>query len=318
MSIMVSIICNTYNQESYIKQAIESLINQKTDFEYEIIIHDDASTDSTTNIVKEYASRYPDLIIPIIETENQYSKEVDILLDIELPIVNGKYFALCEGDDYWIDSLKLQKQVDYMEQHPNCTLCIHKAIKVSKEGRNIGTYGEFSGSGIIPIETVIKFGGAFCATNSILAPTRLLKSVPKYLINYSIDYFWQIYLAGEGYTYCFMDKMSAYRVNSNGSWTQRTRNDIDFCLKHFKHMCDNLKLYDMETEFKYHELIQDMYLNYLYKYYVAKGEFQELKKEPLKTYVKKLTLKEKIKLYLKHYFPNIFETISKMRQNIFE
>ena len=111
----VSICCITYNHENFIGQAIESFLMQKTSFPIEILIHDDASTDKTADIIREYELKYPDIIKPIYQTENQYSKGVSISATYQYPRALGKYIALCEGDDYWTDSLKLQKQVDFLE-----------------------------------------------------------------------------------------------------------------------------------------------------------------------------------------------------------
>lgn len=99
---------------------------QKTTFRFEAIVHDDASTDGTADIIREYAERYPEIIKPIFETENQYSKHDGSLNRIVGEKLVGKYVAMCEGDDYWTDESKLQKQVDYMESHSNCSLCFHK------------------------------------------------------------------------------------------------------------------------------------------------------------------------------------------------
>ena len=96
---------------------------QKTTFPFEYLIHDDASTDDTADIIREYEIRYPDIIKPIYQTENQYSKKIYIVENIQLPIAQGKYIAICEGDDYWTDPLKLQKQVDFLDTHPDYTLC---------------------------------------------------------------------------------------------------------------------------------------------------------------------------------------------------
>lgn len=115
---VVSICCITYNHESYISQAIDSLLMQETDFPFEIIVHDDASTDGTTEIVLEYAGKYPNIIKPIIQTENQYTKGGLINLRFTFPKAKGEYVALCEGDDYWTDCTKLQKQVQFLEHHP--------------------------------------------------------------------------------------------------------------------------------------------------------------------------------------------------------
>lgn len=115
--LMVTIRCITYNHEPYIRQCLEGFVMQKTNFRFEAIVHDDASTDGTADIIREYAEKYPDIIKPIFETENQYSKHDGSLQRIMNEHTHGKYVAMCEGDDYWIDPYKLQKQVDFLESH---------------------------------------------------------------------------------------------------------------------------------------------------------------------------------------------------------
>lgn len=141
--IMVSICCLTYNHEKFIKDALEGFVNQKTSFKYEILIHDDASTDGTVEIIKEYEKKYPDLIKPIYQKENQYSKKIRATLTYQFPRANGKYIAMCEGDDYWIDENKLQKQFDILEKNNDISLCVHDSIsknyKTNTEKR-IGGY----------------------------------------------------------------------------------------------------------------------------------------------------------------------------------
>lgn len=132
--IMVTVACITYNHAAYIRQAIESFLMQQTNFAIEIIVHDDASTDGTTAIVQEYASRCPGLIIPMIQTENQYSKGIKPLPQIVAPMARGKYIAWCEGDDYWTDPLKLQKQLDYLELHDSCSLVCTKRFVLTTSG----------------------------------------------------------------------------------------------------------------------------------------------------------------------------------------
>jgi len=115
--LMVTIRCITYNHEPYIRQCLEGFVMQKTNFRFEAIVHDDASTDGTAKIIREYAEKYPDIIKPIFEEENQYSKHDGSIARIMYENTHGKYVAICEGDDYWIDPLKLQKQVDFLESH---------------------------------------------------------------------------------------------------------------------------------------------------------------------------------------------------------
>lgn len=125
---LVVIKCFAYNHQSYIRDALEGFINQQTDFRFIAIVHDDASTDSTTDIIKEYAEKYPDIIFPIYEKDNQYSKSdnrLGYLVDEACRVTNAKYIAVCEGDDYWTDPLKLQKQVHIMEQNDDICLTFH-------------------------------------------------------------------------------------------------------------------------------------------------------------------------------------------------
>jgi glycosyltransferase involved in cell wall biosynthesis len=123
---LVSIQCATYNQQAYIARALDGFLKQKTDFPFEVIVHDDASTDETAKIVREYEKRFPHIIKPIYEIENQYSKHDGSLRRIIDKACKGKYFAICEGDDFWTDPLKLQKQIDYLEKNESCGLVYAK------------------------------------------------------------------------------------------------------------------------------------------------------------------------------------------------
>lgn len=129
---LVSICCITYNHASFIRQCLDGFLMQKTSFPFEILIHDDASTDGTADIIREYQAKYPEIIKPILQKENQYSKGVSIT-SLNYERACGKYIAVCEGDDYWTDPEKLQIQFDYMEKHPECSLCFHP-LKILKDG----------------------------------------------------------------------------------------------------------------------------------------------------------------------------------------
>ena len=136
--IMVSICCIVYNHEPYLRQCFDGFVMQQTNFPIEILVHDDASTDLSADIIREYTEKYPDLFKPIYQTENQYSKGVKITMTYQIPRAKGKYIAMCEGDDYWTDPMKLQKQVEFLEEHPDFSLCFHK-VKVWKEKEGIMT-----------------------------------------------------------------------------------------------------------------------------------------------------------------------------------
>lgn len=133
--IMVSVCCLVYNHEPYLRECFDGFVMQKTNFPIEILVHDDASTDHSADIIREYTAKYPDLFKPIYQTENQYSKGIPISATYQFPRARGKYIALCEGDDDWTDPLKLQKQVDFMEEHPVYSLCFHK-VNVESDNKN--------------------------------------------------------------------------------------------------------------------------------------------------------------------------------------
>lgn len=122
---LVSIRCLVYNHEPYLRQCLDGFVMQQTSFPFEAIVHDDASTDGSAAIIREYAEKYPDIIKPIYETENQYRKGT-ILKVLDAAIhPNAKYIAICEGDDYWTDPYKLQIQVDFLEKHHDYSFSVH-------------------------------------------------------------------------------------------------------------------------------------------------------------------------------------------------
>jgi glycosyltransferase involved in cell wall biosynthesis len=147
MQPLVSICCISYNQSTYIRQCIEGFLFQKCNFNYEIIIHDDASTDDTRLIIEDYCKKYPGLFTPIFQDENQYSKGIKPIVRFVYPRARGKYIALCEGDDYWTDPYKLQKQVDFLEANPEYIASFHN-VKVETDIKNIHLYSDFSWNGI--------------------------------------------------------------------------------------------------------------------------------------------------------------------------
>lgn len=148
---LVSILCLAYNQELYIRETLDSFVTQETTFPFEAIVHDDASTDLTTNIIREYAVKYPHIIKPIFQHENQYSKgsQSHMMADINATIsTHSKYIALCEGDDYWSNPLKLQSQTDILQDNPTCGIVWGKARCFNQYNN---TYGDFFGKGIVDV-----------------------------------------------------------------------------------------------------------------------------------------------------------------------
>ncbi len=158
---VVSVCCITYNQKDYIEQAIDSFLMQETDFPFEILIHDDASTDGTAGIVKAYAAKYPNLIRIVLQLENQYSQNTIITPRFLWPIAKGEYIAMCEGDDYWTSPIKLNTQVNIMNQFPDVSMSFHAALVLNENDKDIASeIGQFGDKlKVLSQKYVIKKGG---------------------------------------------------------------------------------------------------------------------------------------------------------------
>jgi len=275
---LVSICCITYNHENYIRDALEGFLMQKTDFPFEIIIHDDASTDATADIIKRFEEKYPDIIKPIYQIENQYSKGKRASL-FTFKAARGKYVALCEGDDYWIDPLKLQKQITEMEKHPECYISFHPAIQRWVDGnRNDSIFGFYSDkTTIFSAEDVIMGGGGFMHTGSIVL-NRL--AIPRIISFFDIaqeasigDYYIQVLGAEHGGALYLPDAMSVYRSGVPGSWSERMRSNpellgISFrsriiCNEKMSDFTENkyTKLFRIKKEELYSDVIRSLYLD---------------------------------------------------------
>ena len=136
---LVSVVCLVYNHEPYLRQCLDGFVSQKTSFPFEILIHDDASRDGSADIIREYEAKYPDLFRPIYQKENQYSKGTNIWASILFPMAKGKYIALCEGDDFWVDPEKLQKEVTILENDPSLAGVFTNNVVVDKDSHIISS-----------------------------------------------------------------------------------------------------------------------------------------------------------------------------------
>lgn len=215
--IMVTIQCTTYNHEPYIRQCLEGFIMQKTNFRFEAIVHDDASTDGTAAIIKEYAEKYPNIIKPIIETENQYSKHDGSIRRIMNEHTHGKYIAICEGDDYWIDPLKLQKQVDVLETDSSIGMVYTKVKLYDDSKRKV--IGSFGGS-YLTFEKLIQKNTI--PTLSVLVRTNLVLTYQQEIHpeKYSWkmgDYPMWLWVSHESKIYFLSEETGVYRVLSESA-----------------------------------------------------------------------------------------------------
>ena len=233
---LVSIICPTYNHESFIREALDGFVMQKTNFPFEIIVHDDASTDSTAQIVKEYEVEYPHLFNNIYQTVNQFSIEVMSVTKILLNAASGKYIACCEGDDYWTDPLKLQKQVDYLENNEDY-VCVGGKVKIldtRNETHKLqydDQYFDYSENQKIPEKAALHIVKLPFHTSTYLFVRNvldfdLLESVFKYSI--SGDVLLLNVLNAKGSIYYINDEFGVQHHNSGGITTMAEYKGLNF------------------------------------------------------------------------------------------
>lgn len=226
--VKVSVWCLAYNHEKYIRKTLEGFVSQKTNFKFEVIINEDASTDSTADIIREYEEKYPDIIKPIYHEENEYSKRLNRISKHLLPRAKGKYVAFCEGDDYWCDDSKLQKQYDIMENDPELSICVHKVQCINEDGSlNSKCFQMDNGSQKISQE---QFAGMLLAVNgypfhtssffvrkSVLSSPEHDKLFGKF--NGDVTILRSSLLSGKAY---YIDEIYSHRrLFSIGSWNER-------------------------------------------------------------------------------------------------
>ena len=316
-NIAVSIICNAYNHEEYIRDALESFVMQKTNFKFEALVHDDASTDKTADIIREYEKKYPDIIKPIYQTENQYSKNVAIGIKYQFPRAKGKYIAVCEGDDYWIDPYKLQKQFNAMEKHPELDVCTHSSMTIDAKSGEILEYTRPSRkNGIIPVEKVINGGGGFVSTNSLFYRAEINKNIPEFRKYLCLDYTVQIHSSLRGGMLYINDCMSAYRYMVQGSWTQRMKADEKKTEEHNKKVTRMLEILNRETQYRYSKTInlhimqnksQDVYNKVLNKQHLEASDYE---------IVKASNIKWKIKIFMHLKLPKLTQTLKEVKRSL--
>jgi glycosyltransferase involved in cell wall biosynthesis len=208
--IMVTVLTATYNHESYIRQCLDGIVMQKTNFRFEAVVHDDASTDKTADIIREYEAKYPDIIKPIYQKTNGFGSERNA--KAKQDATRGKYIAFCEGDDYWTDPLKLQKQVDFLENHNDYAGYAHQSLIIANNQEpRLFKDGVPQNIGVNDI-----LGGRLFHTASVLFRSDVLKLYSNAPLVLSGDRFVNLCIAICGKIYYSEDCMCVYRIISSG------------------------------------------------------------------------------------------------------
>ena len=330
--IQVTVWCSAYNHEKYIRKCLDGMVNQITNFQYEIIVRDDASTDGTQEIIREYIKKYPKLIMPIFEKKNRFKEGLDIHTTYLLPNARGRYIAFCEGDDYWTDMDKLQKQFDALENNQNLTMCVHTAQRISEDEKEL--------LGIIPdkdypamqtgiisndkyTKLIYEYGGYPFHTASYFIRREILRRLSEKEFNRFKkwdDNVLRIALFGNGIFY-YNEIMSIYRINSVSS-------TVNIIKKSAKDKQYGIILQGCEFDIILCDELKGKYKNMIYKSIAERllhsvdlvGSKQMLKDLKMmfngRAYINYLSINQKIKLLGYRLCPNLFSKILKIKQSL--
>lgn len=252
MKPLVSIIFITYNQEGYVAEAIDSFLMQKTNFDFEILIHDDASTDGTINILKSYQNKYPKMINLTLEKENQHSKNNLTFMKDLYSNCKGKYIAVCEGDDFWTDPQKLQKQVNMLEANPEYSICFHPVRVFFENKESKDTIYPKAGFGVTDFTIDNLLRENFIQTNSVMYRKQKYTNLPTNILPF--DWYMHLYHAKFGKIGFINEVMASYRRHNEGLWWE-SYNDknafwVNNATRHFNFYSEVLKSFSKPNEQK--------------------------------------------------------------------
>lgn len=317
---LVSISCPVFNHENYIRDAIEGFLMQKTTFPVEIIIHDDASTDGTAVIIEEYQKLYPQLIKPIYQKINQYSLGKSIGSFIREKAL-GKYIAVCEGDDFWTDASKLQRQVEILENNPGIMLSTHAGKKVdTKSGKLVEKIRPIEYDGVLLAKNIITNHGGYIVTSSYVYRKSLFSDSPDYLsIGPAPDYALHLLAIAKGNIHYIDEYLSVYRTNVSGSYISNyDKLSLDKKIEIEVKRAKMLHAYNEYSNQKFEVYINRKLLSIKFRIHRLNNDLKSMKKEEYKEVYKNLGFGSKIKVHLNYYFPSPLTnwTINKIKSFI--
>ena len=314
---IVSICTLSYNHEPYLRQTLDSFLSQR-DVPFEIIIHDDASTDGSAEIIREYEKKYPDVVKPMYQTENQYSKGIHNPSGaFNFPRATGRYIAMCEGDDFWNDPCKLKKQVEYMDTHPECTLLAHSAHIIPADGawRSADLIRPYEEHRDLLPEEVISKPVSFPMA-SLMFPAELAKQLPRWYYECPVgDIPLHLFMLEHGTVHYMDAPMATYRMGREGSWQQLMDKDPKTVQKwedHYLAMKELFSAFNEETGGKYALPCEDAVRRTRFLVDLKIGNFDVVKDPENEKYMDELGAKEKKLLKLRASHPQLYEALQKI------
>jgi glycosyltransferase involved in cell wall biosynthesis len=308
--IKVSVCCLAYNHEKYIREAIESFVQQKTDFRYEILVNDDCSSDNTRKIIEECEIKYPGKVRGIYHNENQYSKGINVFFSNFSTSCKGEYIAICEGDDFWTSEDKLQKQVDFLDRNKDYSLCVHNTKILNLYNGTTKLFNRHDCEYDIEMDDIIKWDQNLFHASSEVFRTEFLPQMPRYCFNTKAgDYPFALYLRTQGKIRYLPEVMSVYRYGVEGSYTDNMKSS-DIIASYLQEHIDMLKKFNICTDNEFELEVSKKIKALEVEKMKMEGCFKKILRKEYKETIKNMPIKSKIAIIIGLISPRLYNNLA--------
>ena len=314
----ITVIVMTYNHKDYIKQALDSILSQTIDVDFDILIHDDCSNDGPYQILLDYQNKYPKKIIIVRQESRKFLDEGFnmMIFNHVVPHIDSKYVAYCDGDDYWCDNIKLQKQYDFMESHKDYSMCFHCAYQL-RPNNDMSSKWFIKEEGDITLQDLINENpGIPIATSSLFVRGNVFKDFSDWRKSYSIEDL-PLYMTAalEGKIHRLKDIMCVYRQFSIGSWSSQNKDNIKRLITHQENLIKGATLFDEQTNHKYHNLVANHVEGCQFRIAMIRQDYRFIFLKKNKRFVKQLSAKERLSLKLQYRLPCLYNLLHKKKKD---
>lgn len=314
MKATITVIVMTYNQAAYIGKALDSILSQKINVDFNVLVHDDHSDDGTYEILLDYQKKYSD-IINIIRQDSRkfliYGFNM-MIYNYVVPYVHSEYVAYCDGDDYWCDDLKLQKQYDFMSAHPEYSMCFHSAYQL-RANDDMSSKWFIVEEGDVEMSDLVNDKPGVCiATSSIFLKSEVFKDFSEWRKAFPVeDVPMYMTAALYGKIHRLKDSMCVYRQFAVGSWSSQNKNNKERVINHLNGIKTASVLFNEQTKNKYDNLVKLQIESCDFRIAIANKNFKTIFDKKYKRFLKRMSFKERLGLRLQYKFPCLYNFIKK-------
>ena len=317
MNKKLTVIVMTFNHKDYIERSIGSILSQKTTFPFDILVHDDCSDDGTYEKILKLCESNPGRIKLVRQPQRKFPGDGFNLMicNYVSPLIETEYVAYCDGDDYWCDDNKLQKQFEFMEDHKEYSMCFHSAYQL-KENNDLSSDWFFGRNEDIDLSFIINGQpGVHIATSSIFLKSSVFCNFVDWRKKFPVEDI-PLYIQAciEGKVRRLSDKMCVYRQFASGSWSSQNKNNTEKTIKHLNEMYEAFSNFDESTDKKYHELVERELDGLLFRIAVLRKDLKVIFNKRNKIYLKSLSSKDRISFKLQYRLPHLYNLFHRKKK----